>query len=185
MDNSFEQISLAAKNYADALVQVAQDGKASYDELTSGLRDISDTFDASNDLREVLINPTIKDDVKIEIIESIFDGKINSYLINFLKVLITKKRINEFSEIYRDFIDKLNEINDIQPVTIISAVDLSEDYKKTILNKLNQKLGKNIQPKWSLDEDIIAGLMIKIDDNVIDMSLRNRIDKLSKSLMLK
>ena len=49
--------------------------------------------------------------------------------------------------------------------------------------KMNKPL--KVYSGWSLDEDIIAGLMIKIDDNVIDMSLRNRIDKLSKSLMLK
>ncbi len=185
MGESIEQISLAAKNYAEALIEVAEDGKISFDKISSDLLAIKETFDESEDLREVLINPAITDADKINIINSIFSGKIDEYLLNFLKVLILKKRISEFNSICEDFTAKLNDIHNIQPVKIISAVELSDTYKKAVVDKLNAKLGKTVQPLWILDEDIIAGLMIKINDDVIDMSLKNRIDKLSKNLMLK
>ena len=91
----------------------------------------------------------------------------------------------EFGEIYLDFNNKLNDIRNIQPVEVVSAVELDEDTKNRIVQKLNARLGKTVQPEWDVDEDIIAGITVKINDDVIDMSLKSRIDKLSKSLMLK
>ena len=102
-----------------------------------------------------------------------------------MKILISKNRINEFGGIYADFVEKLNVIHNIQPVKIVSAIELDDNYKNNIVNKLSSKISKTIQPEWCVDKDIIAGLKIKINDDVIDMSLKNRIDKLSKSLMLR
>ena len=104
---------------------------------------------------------------------------------DFMKILIEKKRFKEFSQIYRAYIDKLNEIYNIQPVTIISAIELSEKDKLQVIQKLENKLQKTVKPDWELDNDIIAGLVIKIDDNVIDMSIKNRLAKLKKDLMLR
>lgn len=185
MAGTVEQISLAAKNYAEALVQIGQDGLVAYDVILSNLRDISDTLNASDDLKKLLNNPTIDDESKIDVISNIFSECIDSHILTFLEILVAKKRIGEFNEIYSDYVDKLDEINNIQPVEVVSAVDLRDEYKSKIVQKLSDKLGKNIKANWNVDSEILAGLKIKIDDNVIDMSLKNRIDKLSKDLMLK
>lgn len=185
MENSIKQISLAAKNYAEALIQIGKDGLMSFDTLASELGDINDTINASKDLKVLLDDPSINEDIKIDILNSIFADKIDSHLINFLKILVLKNRIAEFPQIYTDFVDKLNEIHNIQPVTVLSAIELSDEYKKRIVEKLNSNLGKTVQPFWNIDKNLIAGLTIKINDDVIDMSLKNRIDKLSKNLMLK
>jgi F-type H+-transporting ATPase subunit delta len=76
-------------------------------------------------------------------------------------------------------------LQNIRPVTVISAVKLNSTQQNTIVEKLANKLNKKILPNWEINKDIIAGIMIKIDDNVLDMSLKNRIEKLGKSLMLK
>lgn len=185
MENSIKQISLAAKNYAEALIQIGKDGLMPFDTLASELGDINDTINASQDFKVLLADPSINEDTKIDILNSIFADKINLHLVNFLKILVLKNRIGEFQQIYADFVEKLNKIHNIQPVTVLSAIELSDDYKKRIVEKLNANLGKTVQPLWSIDENLIAGLTIKINDDVIDMSLKHRIDKLSKSLMLK
>ncbi len=185
MTKSIEQISLASKNYAEALIEIGEEGLVPFDKLSADLSDINDTFASSSELRNMLENPSFTDNAKAEVLESIFESNIDPHLINFLKILISKKRISEFGAIYADFINKLNEIKNIQPVIIVSAVELNDDYKNRIVQKLNEKLGKTVQPEWNVDENIIAGITVKIKDDVIDMSLKNRIDKLSKSLMLK
>ena len=185
MGKTVEQISLAAKNYAEALVEIGKDGLVAYDVILSNLRDISDTLQASDDLRKLLNNPTIDDESKIDIIRNIFSGNIDSHILTFLEILITKKRMGEFDEICSDYVTKLDEINNIQAVTVVSAIDLKDEYKSRIVQKRGAKLGKNIKADWNVDREILAGLKIEIGDNVIDMSLKNRIDKLSKDLMLK
>ncbi len=185
MVKSFEKISLAAKNYSEALIDLGKDQRESFEKLSEDLATVSYAFDNSEDLRSVILNPSINDGVKIDILVSIFSGKVCEDILNFLKILVEKKRINEFPQICADFTEKLNELNNIQPVKIVSAIDLTEEQKNRILEKLSAKLNKTILPDWEKDESIIAGLTVKVNDDVIDMSLKTRIDNLSKSLMLK
>ena len=60
---------------------------------------------------------------------------------------------------------------------------MSEEYRERILQKLSEKLQKNIRPNWKVDENIIAGLIYRINDNVIDTSIKSKLDKLNKNLM--
>lgn len=182
MEKTFEKISQASKNYADALISVVKDGKISFEKLSSDIDAVCEVFETSEDFRVAMESPAVDSDKKIEIINAIFAGELSSEVTNFLKILAEKKRICEFLQIRSAYVEKLNEINNIQPVTIVSAVELSGEKKSIIAEKLAQKTGKNVQPVWLIDESIIAGLKIEIDDNVADMSLKNRIVKLSKNL---
>lgn len=185
MKNSKEQISLSAKNYANALVDVVNDNKSTYVQISDDFQTIQEILDMSPELRDVLINPTVSFDLKIDIIEEIFKKEVSETMMNFLKVLIEKKRFKEFSQIHRAYINKLNEIHNIQPVTVVSAVELSETDKLQVIKKLETKLNKTVRPEWQLDNEIIAGLIIKIDDDIIDMSIRNRLAKLKKDITLR
>lgn len=185
MTNEPIKISQAAKNYADALIEIAKSGRMAYDALFSDLQAANDAFKGSSELVMALENPAVDFDVKIDIINTVFSGKISQELINFLKILVEKKRVAEFSSIYAEFNNKFNKIQNIQSVTIVSAIELSKSQQNEILAKLSAKLNKKILPVWETDESIIAGLTVKIDDNVLDMSLKNRLEKLGKSLMLK
>lgn len=182
MEKTFEKISRVSKNYADALIAVAKDGKISFEKLTADINALCEVFETSEDFRVAMESPAVDGDKKIEIINAIFEGKLSQEVTNFLKILAEKKRICDFMQICSAYAEKLNEINNIQPVTIVSAVELNSEKKNIIVEKLAQKTGKNVHPVWSVDESIIAGLKIEIDDNVVDMSLKNRIDKLSKNL---
>lgn len=185
MKNSKEQISISAKNYANALIGVVEDKKSTFDEISNDFENVRQILNMSPELREILNNPTIALDIKIDIATDVFKNEVSTTMMDFMKILIEKKRFKEFSQIYRAYIDKLNEIYNIQPVTIISAIELSEKDKLQVIQKLENKLQKTVKPDWELDNDIIAGLVIKIDDNVIDMSIKNRLAKLKKDLMLR
>lgn len=179
------KISQAAKNYAQALTEIAKDGNPSYEVLANDLKIVSEAFSNSNELIMALENPAIDSDVKTDIINTIFSGKISNEVLNFIKIITDKKRISEFPAIYTEFQNRLYKLQNIRPVTVISAVKLNSTQQNTIVEKLANKLNKKILPNWEINKDIIAGIMIKIDDNVLDMSLKNRIEKLGKSLMLK
>ena len=68
----------------------------------------------------------------------------------------------------------------MKSVKIVSAIELNEDYKNLIITKLSAKLKKNIHADWQINSDIIAGLVIYVDDHVIDTSIKNKLDSLSK-----
>ncbi len=183
MTTSIEQISLSAKNYSKALVEMVRDNVISFEDLSKDLATVSEILETSQDLRLTLENPTVSEEVKSQIIEEVFKNEVHPQVVSFLKVLIDKNRFLEFSQIKADYEIKLDDVNKIQAVEITSAVELSEEYRERILQKLGEKLQKNIRPNWKVDENIIAGLIYRINDNVIDTSIKSKLDKLNKNLM--
>lgn len=183
MTTSIEQISLSAKNYSKALVEMVRDNVISFEDLSKDLAAVSEILETSQDLRLTLENPTVSEEVKSQIIEEVFKNEVHPQVVSFLKVLIDKNRFSEFSQIKADYEIKLDDVNKIQAVEITSAVELSEEYRERILQKLGEKLQKNIRPNWKVDENIIAGLIYRINDNVIDTSIKSKLDKLNKNLM--
>lgn len=183
MTTSIEQISLSAKNYSKALVEMVRDNVISFEDLSKDLATVSEILETSQDLRLTLENPTVSEEVKSQIIEEVFKNEVHPQVVSFLKVLIDKNRFSEFSQIKADYEIKLDDVNKIQSVEITSAVELSEEYRERILQKLSEKLQKNIRPNWKVDENIIAGLIYRINDNVIDTSIKRKLDKLNKNLM--
>ena len=181
---TLERTSAVSKNYAQALIELGTDNKVSFETLSEDLKNVDETITSSKDLSTVLTNPSINNDVKYEIIEAIFKDKIDTEVLNFIKLLIEKDRIKEFSEIHTEFITKVNSINNIKPVTVVSAVKLDDTQKKRIVGILTDKMNKTILPHWETDKSIIAGLIVRMEDDIIDMSIRHRINKMNKSLTL-
>ena len=182
MDKTLSNISIIAKNYADALVEIARKSPDGFDKVREDLDTVCQVFQDSADFNTAMLNPSISDEVKFEITDSVFSGHVSSEIVSFLKVLIQKKRVGEFGQIVEAYREKLNEIGNIYPVTIISAIELSADKRATVVEKLTAKLGGNVCPTWEVDEEIVGGLIFKINDSVVDMSLKTRIDKLGKTL---
>ncbi len=171
-------MTTSSKNYAGALAEIADDNIISYDEIKNDLNTISVIIKNSPDLKSVLENITIATDVKNSIIDEVFKNQINEKLVNFLKILTNKNKFDEFDEIKSDFESIYNDVNNIKLVEVTSAVELTQEQKNRVTEKLQAKLNKQIQANWLLNSDIIGGLIIKIDDNVINSSLKNKLEKL-------
>ena len=127
------QISLTAKNYADALVKLGQDNVVSYDDILNNLKIIQEICSESKDLTDVLENPAISDETKFSIIDEIFTKYVNEKIRDFLKVLIEKKRFKEFEGIVAAYQEDLDKINNIQRVEVVSAIELDDNSKQKII----------------------------------------------------
>lgn len=162
-------------NYAQALFETG----AGFD---ADLKTILDVIKENADFVNVISNPAIDKSAKYSVIDEIFAGKIDSDVLKFLKILVEKSRFNEFESIYDCYLLKVQASKDIRQVEIVSAIPLVEIRKREIKEKLSEKLGKKIIPEWVTDENIIAGLIFKIGDDVIDTSLKKSLDNISKNI---
>ena len=164
---SITRISTISKNYAYGLLEAFEDKELAKTQL----KDVLDTINSSNDLKVVLSNSSISHSTKLQIIDEIF---------NFIKILIEKQRINELNEIHQAIVNISDENSNRKTVEIISSIELDDTTKEKIINSLNKKLNCDIQPDWQTDEKIIAGLIFKYDDYIIDTSILARLKNLSK-----
>jgi F-type H+-transporting ATPase subunit delta len=169
-------LSTISKIYAQALYDTEVDNSV----LKFQLSEVLKTVNSSEDLQIVLANSSISGGKKIDIIDEIFKDKIEIHVLNLIKLLIEKNRISELESIYSAFCELDNKSSNKKNVEIISSVNLDDGTKSRIIEKLNKKLNCEILPEWKIDEDIIAGLVFKYDDYVIDTSVLAKLKQLSK-----
>lgn len=174
--------TLIAQRYADALVRLARDGKLTFEKISKDLNLVKEILEQSKDLQAVLVNPVVSVDDKKEIINKVFSNEIDVLIINFLKLLTDKNKFDIFEDVLEAYNKSIDSINNIKKVSVTSAVTMPEDSKNRLKQKLEEKLKANVILDLNINKDIIAGLVIKIDDNVIDMSLKHKLEDLSKSI---
>lgn len=175
--------TLIAQRYADALVQIAKDGKLTFEKINEDLNLIKNILGQSKDLNEVLINPIVSIEDKKEIIDRVFSDEVDVLIINFLKLLTDKNKFSIFADVLEAYSKFVDNINNIKRISVTSAVTMPEDAKNRLKQKLEEKLKANVVLDLNINKDIIAGLVIKIDDNVLDMSLKHKLEDLSKSII--
>ena len=102
---------------------------------------------------------------------------------NFIFVLNLRKRIGIISEIADAFEKELENLKNITRVNVVSAIDIVDERKEELKLKISEKLNKEVIVDWDVDNEIIAGLIFKIDELIIDNSVRHKLDELSKEII--
>ena len=175
---------LVAKRWAKALMDLAQeDENISKEDILDDLNEISDTIDTSEELNEVINNPAISVEEKQIVLCKLFQNSIMPIAYNFLFVLNLRKRVNITSSVAEEFRKELERINNIAHVGVTSAIDLANNRKDDIKHKISEKLRKEVVVDWDVDSDIIAGLVLNIDETIVDNSIRHKLENLSNSII--
>ena len=178
-----KQISTVANTYAKSVIEYSAGDISKAENVLLDLQNILFATKGSVELENLLKNPAIPFDKKTEVINEIFKCGLHTQSLNLLKILIEKQRFNEFESIIEALKIQLQEIKGEKEFTITSAVELEDYEKNVIIAKLNSKYNKTILAKWMVDSNILGGLIIQTGDDVIDMSLLNKITNLSKNII--
>ena len=88
-----------------------------------------------------------------------------------------------FCDILRYFIDRVKEFKKIGVAYVTTAVPLSDTMKKSVVDKLTATtVYEKFEMIFSVDKNIIGGMIIRIGDRVVDSSIRSKIESLAKDL---
>lgn len=167
-----------AKRYSKALIEASKES-GDLDVVKNELEDVVNTLKNNPDLKEFINSPVVSKTDKIEVIKEIFENK-NTHIMNFLYTLIESNRFLLINEIYENYKNELNKINNILNVSITSVIELDNDLKSKLTAKLEEKINKKIVPHFYQNDEIIGGLIIKIEDTVIDLSVKSKIENLKR-----
>lgn len=173
---------LVSERYAQALLELVSDN-LSKEDILKALLDITESVKGSGDLNKVMTSPVISNDEKKNVISKLFENTTNKVILNFLKLLVDKNRFSMLESITKEYKNEINRLNNLLSINVTSAIDLTEDEKSAIKDKLSNILNKNIELEWATNPDIIAGLVFEVGDNIIDNSLRHKLQDLSRNIM--
>ena len=175
-------MSRVANRYSKALFAATLE-QNKLDIVAGDLISVSSVIDQSKDFKKLIYSPLIPANKKTDIIRKIFDGKVDRLTYNFLILLCRKKRIDFLSEIIDDFKMRILEYKGVLIGQIISSKPLSPEQVADIHKKITAQSGQEVQLSQEIDEDLIGGFIVKIKDTVIDLSVKNQLDKLRNKLV--
>ena len=139
----------------------------------------------SNEAKKIVVGKCLK----------CFDRRISIQVINFLNLLIDKKRINIIEEICEIFKEKANEYARVSVIEVSSAIPLTVKQKEILMKKLCDMIIINpaftepfskpasvLDVHFTIDPKILGGLIIKVGSKVVDLSLRGELQRIAKEM---
>jgi F-type H+-transporting ATPase subunit delta len=168
-----------ALRFAEAAFAVARDSNQ-LDAWLEALKQASAIFD--NHAAELfLTSPVEAADKKREVLRQLLPG-VSEDVQRFLAILGHRDRLDLVPEITVVFERLLNEHRGIAVAQVTTAVPLDDRQKAVIASKLARRLGKTITLETRVDASILGGVVAQIGDDVIDGSVRGRLERLRRRL---
>ena len=175
-------ISNISKRYARAFFDIAGEEKKLeqyYDEL----HQFSSVIAQNKDLGGFLANPIFEQESKKKVLEKII-GKLSlsPMTINFLKLLIDKKRIDILPDIETCYRQLMDETLQKVRVTVKTAFPLSGEMQSYITSSLKKMTGRTVDVTVENDKNLLGGIVIGVGDTLYDGSIKNQLNNMRNLL---
>lgn len=170
-----------AKKYANALFLSVRDRgliNQAYEQL-EGLRDL---VVRDRTLLNFLSSPKISEDEKIALIRKVFADRLEKLFVEFLLVLVRKRRATYLPEVLDEFIRLVQHHKGINRVTVITAIPMAKAEEQSLTGQLVGKLGGTIELEKRVDGNLLGGAVIITHDKIIDGSVRHELNELRDQL---
>ena len=168
--------------YGNALFELAlEEGKLDslYEEALALIQILKD----NDDLIKLLSHPKVSKEEKLKIVTDTFDGKASDELTGLMVMVVEKGHVNELISILNNFVKQVKKEKNIGVATVASAVELSESQKQAIEKRLIETTAYDtMEIDYSVDKSLIGGLVIRIEDRVVDSSIKTKLENMSRTL---
>lgn len=171
-----------SRRYAKALFDLGEE-KDLLSLLIRQLGLFNTTWNENPELGHSLTSPTIPLRTRKAILQKLASKmELNEYLQRFLHLLVEKGRIESVNLIYLTLKAMADKKEGILRGEITSAFPLDTSQFDYILGSLEKKTGKKIIMTKQVNPDLIGGIFIKIEDKIIDGSVKSHLEDVQKTL---
>jgi F-type H+-transporting ATPase subunit delta len=137
---------------------------------------------AHPDMRSCISNPNLGAkqlyDLFIELCKDDFPADARS----FVRVLIANDRLALLPEIHQQFVELKNELEGVVEAEIRTAFPLDNAQINGLVADIARRLKRRVQPRVTMDKELIGGVRIAAGDEVIDCSVRGKLEEMAAAL---
>ncbi len=182
MENSGAiQASLSGR-YASALFDLARESKA-IEKVESSLATIESAMAQSDDLRRLVSSPLIARGAAANAVKAVGASlKLDTLTTNFLGVLASNRRLSQLGKVISSFRDLAANHRGEASATVTTAHGLSDAQVNAIKAKLKARVGRDVAVTMKTDPAILGGLIVKIGSQLIDGSIRTKLNTLAHAM---
>lgn len=171
-----------AREYGEALYELAGD-EGIRPQLYQELDTLIACFKEQHDFIRLLGSRNIDCLERIKIVDETFGEKAHPYIVNFMKLLIERGKIEAFEDCAKWFRQRYNDDFGIVEARVTTAVELSEEALNGLMMKLEAVSGKKVRIIRNIDPTLIGGVRVEMNGRRIDNTIQSRLDRLKRSLM--
>lgn len=170
----------AASRYAKALLELAIE-QNKIEAVAADLNYLSEVNAETNEFKILLKSPVINSAKKIAIFNELF-GQFEELTTSFVKLITNNRREYMLPEIAASFVAQLKAHRGIVPITIVSATALNSATRKMIVSKIQETVKGELEIEEIIDETLIGGFIVQMDDKQIDASVASQLSNLKQRL---
>jgi len=167
--------------YSRALFQSALE-KKNLDKVNQDMLFISEVCKLP-ETKDFLHNPVIIPSKKRAIFHMMFEGNVEDITLSLIDLVVKNGRESHLPAISRVFIHNTLKYRGITESTLTTSVEVNAKVKKQITDLISDVFKTKVELKTNIDNEIIGGFILQVDDNYIDASIRNKLRKIKKELL--
>jgi len=166
--------------YSRALFQSAL-GEKILDKVNQDMIFISEVC-KTPEAKEFLHSPVIVPSKKVAIFHKMFGDNVEKITLSLIDLVVKNGRESYIPAIARVFIHETMKYRGITESVLTTAVKVDAKVKKQITDLISEVFKTKVELKENIDTEIIGGFILRVDDNYIDASIRNKLRKIKKEL---
>jgi F-type H+-transporting ATPase subunit delta len=172
-----------AGRYAKSILDLATE-QGQLEAVYADMKYLQAVCKASSEFVSVLRSPIIKADQKNGIINAITKDKVSLLTHSFTNLLVKKAREASLPEMATAFIEQYNAIKGIHQVTLTTAVEVSDEMKKSIEDKVKaENKFISVELTTKTDESLIGGFVLEFNNNLLDASIARDLKDIKKQFL--
>ena len=175
-------VSIVSNKYSEALYKVGVE-RDSLKKFQKEIIELKEIFKLNREIMNSLCHPELPLKSKVEIIEELFKGKVSKEIMGLFNVILKKSRQEFIPEIFETFIEKCKVHDNISTAVIMSAEKLSNKNITRIKKELEKKTTKKIEIEERVDENLIGGIKIIVDNILFDGSIDGKLKNLNRAII--
>lgn len=169
-----------AKRYARALYAEAK-ANDTIGSVETDLQSILNLLHNGAEFKDFLFSPHVAREEKIRIADRLFSDRVTALTMQFLRLVLEKRRESVFDTIVDEFVNLRREYSNVIFATVISARPLEDAYRSQLEKTLSEKTGKKVETAYDVDPGLIGGLKVAYGNYVLDGTVKGSLRRLSDS----
>ena len=172
------ELATIARPYAEALFQVSRADLAATGAWLDGLAGAA----GNDELLQFAANPKVNADQVFQVVTAVLKQPLPERGANFLRTVIDNERLAALPEVARQYRELANAVSGSSDALIQSAFPIGEGELRELVATLEQRFGRKLQATVSVDPSLIGGVRVVVGDEVLDTSVKARLEQMKVAL---
>ncbi len=176
---------IIARNYAETLLELADrnGGRKAMEQFGEALDGLAVVLESDRRVREFLATPRVGAAAKQQVLTRALQGTAPELFVRFVMVVVAKRRHTLLLDIARAYRLLMDERMGRLRVAVAISHAPDETLKKEIRQALEKRTGREVIPAFTVDPELLGGMVVHLGDEILDSSVRSRMAGLRRRLL--